>query len=300
LSEPSLTPLSCLFCRIAAGEENGGAALWHADETVAAFVPREPAAAFHILVVPRTHVRGPASWGESRAVGRAGEASAPPRALRSGADDAADAALLVRMVGVGLALARRFSGIKNDEVDMVKDTRTPAQAAWAASGGGAPLPPLTRCAPPPLPPLTRCAPPPLPPLTRCAPPPWAATADAPHAVAEAERAVLGHLLPIDSAEHFLTGARVWNARTPLPPAAPGADGDAPGVALHFHWPPWNSIDHLHLHVLAGPRTSLFEHVRFLHGAPWTGTPLDALAALRGAAAVRDAAAAAATPAQPGV
>ncbi len=48
---------SCLFCRIVAGTEPGGAPLWYKDDRVAVFVPRGPAALLHFLVVPVAHPR---------------------------------------------------------------------------------------------------------------------------------------------------------------------------------------------------------------------------------------------------
>ncbi len=54
--------------------------------------------------------------------------------------------------------------------------------------------------------------------------------------------------------------------------------DAPSWRLHFHVPPFNSVDHLHLHALHTPFTTCADRVTFLHGAPWTGGVDDATAA----------------------
>lgn len=47
--------LDCLFCRIQGGSE--GNALWYRDADVTVFVPRTPAAAIHLLVIPNAHVK---------------------------------------------------------------------------------------------------------------------------------------------------------------------------------------------------------------------------------------------------
>ena len=44
--------------------------------------------------------------------------------------------------------------------------------------------------------------------------------------------------------------------------------DLSRIHLAFHRPPWNSIDHLHLHALYGPYTSCWDRLTFLPGAPW--------------------------------
>ena len=64
-----------------------------------------------------------------------------------------------------------------------------------------------------------------------------------------------------------------------PPAAAGrgggpggSDGAPPllpnGCQLSFHVPPFNSVDHLHLHALRPPFASLADRVSFLEGTWW--------------------------------
>lgn len=48
-------------------------------------------------------------------------------------------------------------------------------------------------------------------------------------------------------------------------------------SLDFHWPPFNSIDHLHLHALHAPFNGWWSKIRFMRGVPWTGSVEDALA-----------------------
>ena len=49
-----MTPASCLFCRIAAGE--AASTILHSDDAVVAFRDIAPRAPTHILVVPRRHL----------------------------------------------------------------------------------------------------------------------------------------------------------------------------------------------------------------------------------------------------
>jgi hypothetical protein len=49
----------------------------------------------------------------------------------------------------------------------------------------------------------------------------------------------------------------------------GARKDPSTWNLDFHWPPYNSIDHLHLHALHLPMGSFFDRITFLHGSPWS-------------------------------
>eukprot|EP00904_Undaria_pinnatifida_P009938 jgi/Undpi1/6074/HiC_scaffold_20.g08559.m1 len=44
--------------------------------------------------------------------------------------------------------------------------------------------------------------------------------------------------------------------------------DASNVQLSFHVPPWNSIDHLHLHAIEKPFVSRWQSLRFSEGKPW--------------------------------
>lgn len=48
--------MSCLFCKIAAGEIPARKA--YEDDTVLAFYDIEPKAPVHILVIPKTHIEG--------------------------------------------------------------------------------------------------------------------------------------------------------------------------------------------------------------------------------------------------
>ncbi|CAM9498061.1 unnamed protein product, partial [Hapterophycus canaliculatus] len=45
-------------------------------------------------------------------------------------------------------------------------------------------------------------------------------------------------------------------------------GDASNTQLSFHIPPWNSIDHLHLHAFETPFLSWWHGLRFSEGKPW--------------------------------
>ncbi|CAM9592600.1 unnamed protein product [Pylaiella littoralis] len=51
-----------------------------------------------------------------------------------------------------------------------------------------------------------------------------------------------------------------------------ADGllkcDASDIQYSFHIPPWNSIDHLHLHAFETPFLSWWQELRFSQGKPW--------------------------------
>lgn len=94
------------------------------------------------------------------------------------------------------------------------------------------------------------------------------------------------------------------APAPPPPSAAAAAGFDPSAArLAFHRPPFNSIEHLHLHALYGPWASCWDSITFAHGAPWhagveeallrAGVPSQVAAAHAtwpGHAAVRDGAA----------
>ncbi|CAN0102546.1 unnamed protein product [Ectocarpus sp. 4 AP-2014] len=44
--------------------------------------------------------------------------------------------------------------------------------------------------------------------------------------------------------------------------------DASQTQLSFHIPPWNSVDHLHLHALETPYLSWWNGLRFSEGKPW--------------------------------
>lgn len=48
--------VSCLFCRIARGESPANQ-LWYQDDKCSLFIPRQPAARLHFLVVPVKHIR---------------------------------------------------------------------------------------------------------------------------------------------------------------------------------------------------------------------------------------------------
>jgi hypothetical protein len=47
--------------------------------------------------------------------------------------------------------------------------------------------------------------------------------------------------------------------------------------LDFHWPPFNSIDHLHLHALHKPFASIRDKITFMRGTPWTRSIDEAVA-----------------------
>lgn len=53
--------------------------------------------------------------------------------------------------------------------------------------------------------------------------------------------------------------------------------DPSQARLSFHRPPWNSIDHLHLHAHYGPFSSCWDRVTFLPGAPWHASLEEAMA-----------------------
>ncbi|MCF7923305.1 MAG: histidine triad nucleotide-binding protein [Candidatus Marinimicrobia bacterium] len=53
----------CIFCKIIAGDIP--AALLYEDDDILAFNDISPAAPVHILVIPRKHMRGPASLSEA-------------------------------------------------------------------------------------------------------------------------------------------------------------------------------------------------------------------------------------------
>lgn len=55
---------------------------------------------------------------------------------------------------------------------------------------------------------------------------------------------------------------------PPPPPPSGDDGHDRNVLLVFHRPPFNSIDHLHLHAIYTPFASLGDRMHFLLASPW--------------------------------
>eukprot|EP00931_Biecheleriopsis_adriatica_P104119 TRINITY_DN78854_c0_g1_i1.p1 TRINITY_DN78854_c0_g1~~TRINITY_DN78854_c0_g1_i1.p1 ORF type:complete len:191 (-),score=21.11 TRINITY_DN78854_c0_g1_i1:39-536(-) len=55
----SLAERWCIFCKYADGSESPSGGLLHEDDSVVAFQDRSPAAAHHLLVIPRAHI---ANW----------------------------------------------------------------------------------------------------------------------------------------------------------------------------------------------------------------------------------------------
>ena len=65
--------------------------------------------------------------------------------------------------------------------------------------------------------------------------------------------------------------------TVLPPHPDDRGGDeAEGHVLDFHRPPYNSINHLHLHALKVPMSSIADSLTFWRGSPWCGGLADVL------------------------
>jgi hypothetical protein len=102
------------------------------------------------------------------------------------------------------------------------------------------------------------------PLPRCAPPPTAYSFPRNRLLLEGEG---------PSADGFDDEGR---------PTGAGAGAAAPRWRLDFHAPPYNSIDHLHLHALHLPFSGWWDRMTFMKGAPWTASAEEAVArALKG-------------------
>lgn len=64
------------------------------------------------------------------------------------------------------------------------------------------------------------------------------------------------------------------AAPPLQPLTPDVEAR---FLLDFHVPPYNSIDHLHLHAILAPLASVSDRIMFAAGAPWSGSVQEVLA-----------------------
>jgi hypothetical protein len=170
--------VECLFCKISAREAPNP--LWYRDQLVSVFVPRQPAAALHFLVIPNQHV------GDLNTL------------------TAEHVPLLLHMRNVALAQLRSHAA----HFDLTSRK-------------------LTRLAPPPV-------------------------YDFPRGLSQ----VAG-----DGADTGPTEVEVSEL----------AGLDPSRLLLAFHRPPFNSIEHLHLHAIYRPYVNAREAVHFVRGSPWVAT-----------------------------
>lgn len=223
----------CLFCRIAGGAERNP--LWYQDDLVSVFVPREPAAVLHLLVIPNRHV---------------------PTLAHLATDD--DVALLHHMGRV----AREQLAAHHRHFDL--HTRRLTRMALPPSHYAFPRGSVATSTPGGSESVTS---------------PATATDASAGAGAGAGAEAGGGTESTPS----LTPPPTPSSPPPAPPAPPPLADDA-NVLLAFHKPPYNSIDHLHLHALYTPFVSLGGHSHFIVGAPWVRTLHDVIAATKSRAA----------------
>lgn len=231
---------SCVFCRILA---DPASPLWYRDDRVAVFVPRSPAALLHLLIVPIAHVeeavinyrQASSASLFTRLLCRRTPRFPPPGSSPAHPSIPATQSLLDHMLRVGYE-------------------QLSAHAPYALSGALK----LGDRSPPP----------------RYAYPRGSGLADAAAAAAAAAPGEVAISIGGDgSGSHgpetstpLSTGAgatatspeRALDAPPPPPPDA------ASSFRFAFHPPPWNSVDHLHMHALLLPHT-FGEAVRFCVG-----------------------------------
>lgn len=181
----------CLFCRIIENRENDGAPLWYKDDSVAAFIPRSPAARVHILVVPLDHRRNLHSIQTERV-----ELSSRQHASKSAVNESISD-LLEHMHRVAERLVKH--ALENEDNSGRRKGK--------------------------------------------APPP--------------------NGIILDSSQLAVKKINNGDAHD-----KEENNGLLSTVVFDFHRPPFNSIDHLHLHALLPPFQSISDKISFTGGMPW--------------------------------
>jgi len=181
----------CLFCRIIENRENDGAPLWYKDDSVAAFIPRSPAARVHILVVPLDHRKNLHSIQPERV-----ELSSRRQTSKSAVNESISD-LLEHMHRVAERLVKH--ALENEE-------HSGKRKGKATPPGG---------------------------------------------------------VILDSSQLALKKINNADAHD-----KEESSGLLSSVVFDFHRPPFNSIDHLHLHALLPPFISMSDKISFTGGMPW--------------------------------
>jgi Scavenger mRNA decapping enzyme C-term binding len=226
--------LDCLFCRIVHGHESNS--LWYKDDFVSAFVPRDPSARIHLLIVPNAHVKNTASL------------------------TLENLPLLNHMKGVASELLNEHAPFFAFRTGKLPARAHPPPYSFTRGGAMEAMINKVRME------ADDCA------ARALKTPSSSSSRYLPHHLPDYMR--YQHQPLPDDVSDFTHRRGVWSelppaAKLPSPSSSPSSPLEPSKYKLCYHRAGYNSVDHLHLHALLLPFKSVGDSLHFLTGSPWT-------------------------------